>query len=75
MAYFKKFSSREEALEFVDTLPINTIRYMLADCLLEKVAREKIVITQEQFNAYFKIRGLKEDGTEENRGRKPREEK
>lgn len=74
MAYYKKFNTREEALEFIDTLPINTIRYMLADCLLERI-RDKIVITQEQFNAFFKIRGLKEDGTEENRGRKPREDK
>lgn len=65
----KRFNTKEEALEFVDSLPMNTIRYMLADYLMEG-PRERIVVTQEQFNAFFKIRGVREDGGMETRGRK-----
>lgn len=34
----------------------------------------KITITQEQFDAHFRIAGLKEDGTKETRGRKPKQQ-
>ena len=63
----KKFQTRESALAFIDTIPLFTLRQLTADLLME--SREKITITEEQFKEHFKIRGQKEDGTEEKRGR------
>lgn len=65
----KRFANREAALAFVDTLPINTLRYMLAEFLTAN-AVDKIVISEEQFKQFFKIRGYKDDGQVENRGRR-----
>ena len=37
------------------------------------VSLPKITITEEQFKAYFKIKGIAADGSQERRGRKPKE--
>lgn len=70
MAQFinKRFASREAALEFIDTLPIATLRYLLADYMMSS-ATSKIVISEEDFNAHFRIRGKNAQGTSERRGR------
>lgn len=47
----------------------------LADCIyIMNETPKKISITQEQLDAYFKISGIKSDGTEEKRGRKKKTE-
>jgi D-alanyl-D-alanine carboxypeptidase len=38
---------------------------------MERRLPKKISITEEQFRTMFKIVGVREDGTVENRGRKP----
>ena len=68
MATSKKFANREAALAFIDTLPMNTIRYMLADYLTSG-GTSKITISEEDFNAHFRIRGRTATGEEERRGR------
>lgn len=72
----KKFFDKEAALNYIDTLPMSTIRTMLAEYLVDNQA-EKIIITEEQFRQFFKIRGVSYDpqtGEEkrETRGRKPK---
>ena len=70
----KRFYDKEAALNYIDTLPINTIRTMLADYLTSDVP-DKITVTDEQFKAFFKIRGKAVDAETgefipESRGRK-----
>lgn len=69
----KKFSSEEECLAFIDTLSIANIRAWLKDFLMEEQP-EKITVTEEQLAAFFKVRGIANDGSVERRGR-PRKEK
>lgn len=67
----KTFENREEALAYIDTLPFNQVREMLATCLIEQQI-DKVTITLEQAQRFFKIRGLRavEGGfIEENRGK------
>lgn len=56
--------------------PMNTLMEMLAEYVLEDVTNtaQPIVMTQEQFNAHFRIRNVRPDGTTETRGRKPLQE-
>lgn len=68
----RRFKDIEEARQYVGTLPIGQIIELCASLLVEQEQPEKIVITQEQFNALFKIRGLNADGERERRGRKPK---
>lgn len=69
----KRFESKEEALEYIKTLSMAEIVDLAASALLENTAAGKIIITQEQFQNYFKIRGLNANGEPETRGRRPKE--
>lgn len=67
----KKFQNRQEVLDFLGTLPLNSLITVAADAILElqKKSTDKIIISEEQFNAFFRIRGYRENGEKENRGR------
>lgn len=66
-----KFNSYEEALAYVNSLPIQTIIEDFARLLLETKNRaEPIKITDAQFKNYFRIVGMTSDGEVERRGRK-----
>ena len=72
----RRFYDKEAALSYIDTLPMNAIRSMLADYLTTD-APDKITVTEEQFKAFFKVRGKTIDSetgeyVEEKRGRKPK---
>ena len=72
MKNFKtSFNTKEEAKEYCSSLPINALLEMCVDLLMERRLPKKISITEEQFRTMFKIVGVREDGTVENRGRKP----
>lgn len=65
----RNFNSAEDAMEFCKGLPINAILEMCVELIMERQQFKKINITEEQFKAMFKITGIREDGTVENRGR------
>ena len=67
----KKYKTYDEARAYVESLPLNSIVGLCVALLMEGDDKpEKVIITQEQFNAFFKIRGLQQDGSKETRGRK-----
>lgn len=68
MATSRRFGTMEAAYNFIDSLPFNAVREMLAEFLTESPV-DKIVITEEQFKKCFRIRGFNENGDKENRGR------
>ncbi len=68
------FKNREEAIEYLNTLPLGSIINLCADLLIDRQTVKKITITQEQFNTMFKIVGIREDGSAENRGRNKKSE-
>ena len=71
----KTFKNKEEALQYLNTLPITSLIDLAAELLVERSVPKKITITEEQFRTMFKIAGMREDGTYETRGRrKPKEE-
>ncbi|MBO7323648.1 MAG: hypothetical protein J6S67_06985 [Methanobrevibacter sp.] len=75
----KRFATKEAALNYIDTLPMSTIRGMLAQFLTEEQP-DKITITEEQLNKFFKVRGKAIDAATgevvaERRGRKPKASK
>lgn len=59
----------EAAYAFIDTQPFLAVREMLAEFLTESLV-DKVVISEEQFRRYFRIRGYNENGEKERRGRK-----
>ena len=71
----KRFSNREEVLEYLNTLPLNALINVAADAIMQNQNNsfQKIILTQEQFNQYFRIRGINENGEVETRGRKKAE--
>lgn len=70
MTFTKKFRGRQEVLEYLQTLTMSSLMAIAADAILEvQGTTNKIVITEEQFNAFFRIRGYKENGEKETRGR------
>lgn len=73
MAALKTFNTREEAMEYINTLSLSSIVSLCAELLVERTAPKKITITEEQFNSLFRIVGRRDDGTVENRGRKKAE--
>lgn len=73
MSYPKRFATIEAAMSFIDTLPIKTVQLLLAEFLTEPATR-KITISEDEFYEHFRIRGRKENGELENRGRPKREE-
>lgn len=70
-----KFTSYEQAFNYVNTLPIQQIveGYARLLCETEISKVEPVRLTQEQFNAYFKIVGLNKNGEIERRGRKKKD--
>lgn len=50
------------------TFPVYEIALALAETLDYDI--KPITLTQEEFDAHFRIRGIKPDGTPENRGRR-----
>ena len=68
------FKTKEEAIDYLNTLPINSLISLAADLLIERALPKKISITEEQFRTMFRITGMKEDGTIETRGRKKTKE-
>ena len=70
MSTSRRFGTIESALNFIDLQPINVVRQMLAEFLVETPLQDKIVITEEQFKSHFRIKGYNESGEKENRGRK-----
>lgn len=67
----KSFESREQALEWIDTLSLSESREILATLLMEKNT-DKVLVTIEQLQSFFKIRGLRptsEGFIVENRGK------
>ena len=66
----KTFKNKEEAIDYLNTLPINSLISLAADLLVERAQPKKISITEEQFRTMFRITGMKEDGTVETRGRR-----
>ena len=68
------FKTKKEAIDYLNTLPINSLISLAADLLIERALPKKISITEEQFRTMFRITGMKEDGTIETRGRKKTKE-
>ena len=65
-----KFNDYEEALKYVNSLPINTIVQDYAKLLMEtQTKNEPIKITEAQLKYYFKIVGVTATGEAERRGR------
>ena len=73
MLKIKRFPQGLTTEELADWLVKNNnimdIAFTAASALQEGLINDKIIVTQEQFVKYFKIRGLRPDGAEETRGR------
>lgn len=72
----KKIETFDDAVKEVSTYPANVLINIAAQALFNSQTKEtvqKIVISEEQFKAFFKIRGFNENGEKETRGRKPKE--
>lgn len=68
----KKYKTIQEAVEYVRSLPLDVVIKIAAESLVAEEYKTvpKITITEEQFQALFKIRGINEQGGKETRGRK-----
>lgn len=63
----------ELANYLLDSYPVKQIALSLAELLVDTPDISPITVTEQEMNkikAMFKVRGLREDGTEERRGRK-----
>ena len=67
-----EISSKEVADYLLRTYPVTEIAIALAETL--DFDFKPITITQEEFSRHFRIRGIKADGSVENRGRRNRSE-
>lgn len=67
-----EISAKEVADYLLRTFPVTEIALALAETL--DFDFKPITITQEEFNLHFRIRGIKADGSIENRGRRNRSE-
>lgn len=63
-----EISVKEVADYLLRTYPVTEIALALAETL--DFDFKPITITQEEFNLHFRIRGIKPDGTPENRGKR-----
>lgn len=71
----RRFLNKQDAIEYLQSLPFKAVIDIAADALVEQQVKiDKIVLTQEQFNAMFKIKGINENGEPETRGRKRKTE-
>lgn len=66
----KTFDNREQALEYVQSLSITQVMNLCADLIME-TQTPKIFLTQQQFEAFVKVQGLRVE--KETRGRKTKE--
>ena len=66
----KTFDNREQALEYVQSLSISQVMNLCADLIME-TQTPKIFLTQQQFEAFVKVQGLRVE--KETRGRKTKE--
>ncbi len=64
----KKFETREQCLEYVQGLSVGQLTSLAVDLLMRQERAEKVFLTQEQFEAFFKVQGLR--AIPETRGRK-----
>lgn len=75
---YKQAKSGEISTErLADYLLRNYPIFEIAKALAETIHYEEpkpITITREEFNAHFRIRGVRADGTEETRGRSKKED-
>lgn len=72
----KKIETFDDAVKEVSTYPANVLINIAAQALINSQTKEtvqKIVISEEQFKAFFRIKGITESGEKETRGRKPKE--
>lgn len=71
----RRFSNKQEAVEFLQTLPMNALFDVAADALMELQTKtySKITVTEEQFKTFFRVKGIAENGEPETRGRKPKD--
>lgn len=71
----KKFDNIEAAIAYVRTLPLESVINIAADSLVEIEMKTvpRITITEEQFQNFFKIRGVNDAGERETRGRKKKD--
>ena len=62
-------------MEFLNALPIGQLINFAADAVMELQTRSvnKVILSEEQFNTFFRIRGYRESGERENRGRSRKE--
>ena len=63
-----EISTKEVADYLLRTYPVTEIALALAETL--DFDYKPITITQEEFSRHFRIRGVKPDGTPENRGKR-----
>ena len=66
-----EISVKQVADYLLRTYPVTEIALALAETL--DIDIKPITITQEEFNLHFRIRGIKPDGTPENRGRRAKD--
>ena len=64
----KKFENREQCIEYVQGLSVGQLTSLCVDLLMRQERAQKIQLTQEQFEAFFKVQGLR--AVPETRGRK-----
>lgn len=73
----KRFETKEEAVNYLQTLPFLSVIDIAADKLMEEEKKElKITVSEEELAAItslFKVRGIKGNGEAERRGRKRKE--
>lgn len=67
----RKFENKQEVIEYLQALPFGSIIDIAADAIMELQTKntQKIIISEEQFNSFFRVKGYKENGEKENRGR------
>lgn len=54
----KKFENLSQARDYVQSLPIGQMIELCSKLLIERQT-EKVFLTQEQFEAFFKVQGLR----------------
>ena len=71
----KKFLNIEDSLAYVRALPIDEVLKIAAESLVFSEIKQtpRITLTEEQFQAFFKIKGINDAGERETRGRKRKE--
>lgn len=69
--FMKAFENREQCVEYVQSLNIGQLMNLCADLIME-TQTPKIFLTQQQFERFFKVQGLRV--VPETRGRNKKNE-